>query len=312
MGVATINFEGLIVPRQLQMTVRPSGRRSSLQDLFSTFCCPRCRQASLDWGPLLSDQVPREATVICSGCQRVYSWREDILDFKGGAEGSEVITPFQRLMQFPPITAIYEKYWRPLGFFIASSSSFRGFTEKLMELMNPARQQLILDLACGPGLFTCPMAEKSPGWVIGFDLSLPMLRRARRKAHALGLTNVLFVRGSAFHLPFQKGVFDAILCSGALHLLDTPQMALTEIARTLSAQGRLVCQTTLKPKHFAGLALFLDRVVRFGFFESRRELNEKLRSAGIMIDEEWSRRIVYLFRAHLLQCASSSSQITLR
>ena len=29
-------------------------------------------------------------------------------------------------VQVPPITAIYEKYWRPLGFFVASSSSFRS------------------------------------------------------------------------------------------------------------------------------------------------------------------------------------------
>ena len=133
-----------------------------------------------------------------------------------------------------------------------------------------------------------------------FDLSLPMLRRARKKASSQEINNVLFVRGSAFRLPFREAVFDTILCSGALHLFDQTEVALQEIARVLSAQGRFVCQTTIRPKHSAGLALFLDQVIRFGFFTSPAELNEKLRASGIILDEEWRQRIIYLFRAHRL------------
>jgi ubiquinone/menaquinone biosynthesis C-methylase UbiE len=133
------------------------------------------------------------------------------------------------------------------------------------------------------GLFACPLAAQTSGWVIGFDLSLPMLRQARQKAIRSELRNVLFVRGSAFSLPFQNDALDAILCSGALHLFDRPQAALSEIARTMSRHGRFVCQTTLKPKHSAGLAPFLDHVIRFGF-ESTDDLNEKLLRAGIKLN----------------------------
>jgi ubiquinone/menaquinone biosynthesis C-methylase UbiE len=278
-----------------------SRRQPALQALFAMVCCPACGQPGENWSLCLADAAWHgEVSLTCCRCQEVYSWRDGILDFIGKTEKSETITPFQRLMQFPPLTAIYEKAWRPLGFFIASSSSFRRFSTRLMELMSPDGQQMILDLACGPGLFTCPMAERSSGWVIGFDLSLPMLKRARRKARALGLRNILLVRGSAFRLPFLTGAFDAILCSGALHLFDRPEDALAEIARTLRVQGRFICQTTIKPKHSAGVASFLDRVIRFGFFRSPEELNEKLRSAGIIINEAWSQRIVYLFRSQRL------------
>ena len=273
----------------------------SLQALFAIICCPACRQPRENWCLSVTDPaLGREVQLTCSRCHEVYSWKDGILDFIGKAEASENITPFQRVMQFSPVAAIYEKYWRPLGFFIASSSSFRQFCAKLMALMNPGGRQMVLDLACGPGLFTCPMAQKSPGWVIGFDLSLPMLRRARKTANRLGLTNVLLVRGSALRLPFLDGAFDAILCSGALHLFDRPDDALAEIARTLCLQGCFVCQTTIKPKHSAGMAAFLDRVIRFGFFRSPEELNEKLRSAGIIVNEVWQRRIVYLFRSQRL------------
>jgi len=200
-------------------------------------------------------------------------------------------------MQFPPITAIYEKYWRPLGFFVASSSSFRQFSADLIRRLEPEKRSSILDLACSPGLLACPLAAQTPGWVIGFDLSWPMLRQARKKAVRAGFRNILFVRGSAFSLPFRNGALDALLCSGALHLFERPEAALAEIARTMSRDGCFVCQTTLKPKHSAGLVPFLDHVIRFGFFDSAEDLNEMLLRAGIQVEVAWRKRIIHGFQA---------------
>jgi len=243
--------------------------------------------------------LPFEGTAACPECDRNYPLRDGILDFLPGIH-SEVITPFQRLMQFPPITEIYEKYWRPLGFFVASSSSFRQFSADLIQRLEPQKRSSILDLACGPGLFACPLAAQTPGWVIGFDLSLPMLRQARKKAVRAGLQNILFVRGSAFSIPLRNGALDAVLCSGALHLFERPEAALAEIARTMSRDGCFVCQTTLKPKHSAGLAPFLNHVIRFGFFDSAEDLNEKLLRAGIQVELAWRKRIIHAFQARRL------------
>lgn len=275
-----------------------SNNPPSIAGLISLFCCPYCKEKSLDWSFSSSQHaLPEQGSAVCSRCQRNYPLKHGILDFLADSRHHEVITPFQRLMQFPPITAIYEKYWRPLGFFLASSCSFRRFSADLIQGLEPRRRNILLDLACGPGLFSCPLAAQTSGWVVGFDLSLPMLRQARKNAARTGLRNLLFVRGSAFNLPFQNDTVDAILCSGALHLFDQPQAALSEISRTLSRQGRFVCQTTLKPKHSAGLASFLNHVIRFGFFESTEDLNEKLLRAGIQVETEWRRRIVYAFQA---------------
>jgi len=268
----------------------------SIAVLTGFFSCPYCRKA-LRWSfPSPLHASPVEGNAACPECDRNYPLRDGILDLLPGTH-SEVITPFQRLMQFPPITAIYEKYWRPLGFFVASSSSFRQFSADLVRRLEPEKRSSILDLACGPGLFACPLAAQTPGWVIGFDLSWPMLRQARKKAVRAGLQNILFVRGSAFSLPFRNGALDAVLCSGALHLFERPEAALAEIARTMSRDGCFVCQTTLKPKHSAGLVPFLDHVIRFGFFDSAEDLNEKLLRAGIQVEVAWRKRIIHGFQA---------------
>jgi len=271
----------------------------SIAALTSLFSCPYCKEG-LHWNfPCWLHFLPDEGNADCPECDRNYPLRDGILDFLPGTH-SEVITPFQRLMQFPPIAAIYEKYWRPLGFFVASSSSFRQFSANLIQRLEPQKRSSILDLACGPGLFACPLAVQTPGWVIGFDLSLPMLRQARKKAVRAGLQNLLFVRGSAFSIPFRNGALDAVLCSGALHLFERPEAALAEIARTMSRDGRFVCQTTVKPKHSAGLAPFLNHVIRFGFFDSAEDLNEKLLRAGIQVERAWRKRIIHTFQARRL------------
>ena len=268
----------------------------SIEALTSLFSCPYCRKA-LRWNlPSPLHFSPVEGDAVCPECHRNYPLRDGILDFLPGIH-TEVITPFQRLMQFPPVTAIYEKYWRPLGFFVASSSSFRQFSADLIQRLEPQKRSNILDLACGPGLFACPLAAQTTGWVIGFDLSLPMLRRARKKAVRSDLQNLLLVRGSAFSIPFRDCTLDAVLCSGALHLFDRPEAAMAEIARTMSRNGRFVCQTTLRPKHSAGLASFLHHMIRFGFFDSAEDLNEKLLRAGIQVEVAWTRRIIHAFQA---------------
>ncbi len=59
-------------------------------------------------------------------------------------------------------------------------------------------------------------------------------------------------------------------------LFNQPEAALAEIARTLSRYGSLCVSDNSQTEHSAGLASFLDHVIRFGFFESIEDLNEKL------------------------------------
>jgi ubiquinone/menaquinone biosynthesis C-methylase UbiE len=98
----------------------------------------------------------------------------------------------------------------------------------------------ILDLACGPGMYTRRFAQRRPdAVVVCMDLSSPMLRYALRRTGEERLSNVALVRGDALAFPFGGGLFDAVNCCGALHLFPDVDWVLREIRRVLRDQGRL-------------------------------------------------------------------------
>jgi ubiquinone/menaquinone biosynthesis C-methylase UbiE len=248
--------------------------------------CPRCSNTELC----------REAEgLTCKACNVLYPVKMGILDMMGN-ETDEVITPFQRIMQTPMVVAIYEKLWRRIGYYIASSRSFDREMQTVLDLAKSKSSSRCLDLACGPGVFTRPLAQRSRGIVVGLDLSWPMLMRAQKSARKDGLKNILLIRATAFSLPFVDSAFQYVNCCGALHLFDRPEAALKEIARVLDSQGSLSVQTTIRPARSAGMAYILEKFIRFGFFDEA-ELKELLRSHGFDVAESQRHRISFTFLA---------------
>src|SRR5438046_9104590 len=184
--------------------------------------------------------------LMCSAFGTLFPVRDGYLDLHPG--DPEPIPPIQHLMQFPPIVAVYEALWRPIGYFIASKHSFPKDVDRIASLIQ-RKHGLILDLASGPGTFTRRIARLAPGSnVIGFDLSAQMLERAVCLTRKERVRNVYYIRGSALSLPFKAGSFDAVTCCGALQLFRDQDQAVSEIARVLKMQGDFVCQTTLGPR----------------------------------------------------------------
>jgi ubiquinone/menaquinone biosynthesis C-methylase UbiE len=110
------------------------------------------------------------------------------------------------------------------------------------------------------------------------------------------LNNLFFIRASVFSLPFVDAAFPYVNCCGALHLFDRPDAALTEIRRVLEPGGYLCVQTTIRPARSAGFAFFLERFIRFGFFDESG-LREQLRLRGFSILESERHRISFTFLA---------------
>lgn len=248
--------------------------------------CPKCT------GTVLNQE--RDG-LNCRTCNTLYRIRMGILDMMGN-DAEEVITPFQRLMQSPPVVSIYEKIWRRIGYYIASSRSFSKEIQTVLRYANNKGLERTLDLACGPGVFTRPLANITEGLVIGLDLSWPMLLRAQRLMQKEQVQNILFIRATAFHMPFVDAAFQYVNCCGALHLFDRPEAALREIARILDTKGFLCVQTTIRPTRSAGLAYFLEKFIRFGFF-SEEELKELLKRQDFDIIESQRHRISFTFLA---------------
>jgi SAM-dependent methyltransferase len=246
--------------------------------------CPHCGESSLK---------EDGSRLRCAACASCYQILDGVIDTLGDGD-REVITPFQRLMQTPLIVYIYERFWRRLGYFLASSRSFSEELKTVLAMHPSSDTPRTLDLACGTGVFTRPLAARSGGVVVGLDLSRPMLRRARWLASRDGIGNIMLVRGSAFRLPFVDGTFSCVNCCGALHLFDEPEQALAEMRRVLTPGGRLCVQTTIRPTGSAGIAHFLEKFIRFGFF-SEHALDEMIRRRGFQLVQSERHRISLTF-----------------
>ena len=127
----------------------------------------------------------------------------------------------QGFMEWDPLVRIYEsRLWRrsPL-LSLVTGISFESEYSLIARALQIETGNRILDLACGPGIYTRRFAQHRPeAAVVGMDLSSPMLRYALRRTLEEQLTNVTLVRGDARAFPFGTGVFDAVNCCGALHL----------------------------------------------------------------------------------------------
>src|SRR5262245_22283723 len=179
-------------------------------EVFAVFQCAVCHATDPIWtSTSRSDYVfGRAGRLMCTGCGTAFTVRNGYLDLHPG--DPEPVPPIQHLMQCPPIVAVYEALWRPIGYFIASKHSFPKDVDRIASLIQ-RKHGLILDLACGPGTFTRRIARLAPeSTVVGFDLSPQMLERAVRLTAKEGLRNVYYMRGSALALPFLSESFDAV------------------------------------------------------------------------------------------------------
>lgn len=248
--------------------------------------CPRC----------LSTELRRDLDgLVCGSCESQFPIKKGILDMMG-SDSSETITPFQRLMQTPGIVSIYEKLWRRIGYYLASSRPFGQEMRTVLQFGKNRNTSQALDLACGTGVFTRPLARQGGGFVVGIDMSWPMLTHAQRLMENEGMRNILYVRSTAFCLPFVDAAFPYVNCCGALHLFSRPDAALKEIGRILIPGGYLCVQTTIRPNRSAGFAYFLERFIRFGFFDEDK-LREQMRCQGFTLVESERHRISFTFLA---------------
>ena len=97
----------------------------------------------------------------------------------------------------------------------------------------------MLDVATGPGLDALKIAERASK-VYAIDISEPMIEEAKKKAEEKEIKNIEFSVEDAYTLPFDKEMFDTVICNNALHNMINPHKALSEIRRVLKPNGRLI------------------------------------------------------------------------
>jgi ubiquinone/menaquinone biosynthesis C-methylase UbiE len=112
---------------------------------------------------------------------------------------------------------------------------------------DPVAGCLIVDLGCGTGRFSEPLANRFMARVIGVDPSLEMLEVARRK---LQTDRVEFKNAPAHSLPVAEGSADIVFMSMVFHHLDDTGAVARECRRILRMGGRICVRNTTREADF--------------------------------------------------------------
>lgn len=134
-----------------------------------------------------------------------------------------------------------KKFYSTLGTVGLCNLATSHYTRALIKTVEPLcpKNGHILDLACGYGRITLPLARK--GYSIeGIDITPVLIADAKKKAKAEKLS-VTFRVGDMQKLPYKEDYFDTIIClwSSFNHLLHKKEQrkALKEIYRVLRPCG---------------------------------------------------------------------------
>jgi SAM-dependent methyltransferase len=122
-----------------------------------------------------------------------------------------------------------------------------SLTESFCGVGNPlglgevAPGQTVLDLGSGPGLDSLLAARRvgPTSKVVGVDLCLEMIEKARRNALLLGLGNVEFLQAEIETLPLPDGSVDLVISNGVFNLCPDKPAVLAEAFRVLRPGGGL-------------------------------------------------------------------------
>jgi len=103
----------------------------------------------------------------------------------------------------------------------------------------------VVEVGCGTGRLTLPLAAMTLAGVTGVDSEARMLDVARRKDTA---GRIEWIRGSAYRLPLDDGAAALVVMVMVVHLLRQRVRAFTEARRILRPGGQLSLWT-FTPRH---------------------------------------------------------------
>ncbi|WMI81098.1 class I SAM-dependent methyltransferase [Anaerotignum sp. MB30-C6] len=161
----------------------------------------------------------------------------------------------------------WERVANVYGTFMKSNTSlYNNISQKIK--MHLKKDMVVLELACGSGQLTFPLAGYVKEWH-ATDFSSAMIRKAEKENK---IDTVSFSVQDATTLPWGDGKYDAVLIANALHIMPRPKEALDEIFRVLKPGGLLFAPTFIWEDTFpVGLKIWLMQKIGFRVFHKWNE-----------------------------------------
>ncbi|HKP65502.1 MAG TPA: 23S rRNA (uracil(1939)-C(5))-methyltransferase RlmD, partial [Casimicrobiaceae bacterium] len=109
----------------------------------------------------------------------------------GGPDSVQALWPETVRLAFRIEDADVDIEFRPLDFVQVNAGINRRMIARALELLDPKEDERVLDLFCGLGNFTLPVARRA-GSVVGVEGEAKLVARARENAVANGIANAEF------------------------------------------------------------------------------------------------------------------------
>ena len=108
--------------------------------------------------------------------------------------------------------------------------------ERVLKILQPKQDQILLDVACGTGLVSAWFHKKNVKKVVGVDITEAMYVQAKDRLDE-------FFVGSGESLPFEDNSFDIVICRQGTQFMDD-KVAMREMYRVAKPNG-VVCVINL-------------------------------------------------------------------
>jgi ubiquinone/menaquinone biosynthesis C-methylase UbiE len=137
----------------------------------------------------------------------------------------------------------------------------------IIEHLRVAPGMYVLDVGCGPGRLTIPLARAvgENGCVVAIDVQAGMLKRAREKAEGEKLTNIRFVHAAIGQGTLERDRADRAVLVTVLGEIPDREAALTEIFAGLKPGGILSITEVVFDPHFQRQATVRQLATAVGF-----------------------------------------------
>jgi ubiquinone/menaquinone biosynthesis C-methylase UbiE len=120
------------------------------------------------------------------------------------------------------------------------------FAEDLLDVAAPQPGEVALDVACGRGAVTIPLAQAvAPAAVAAIDLSAGMIRQLAVDLARRHIGNVTLTVGDAEHLDLRPDSLDLVTCGYGMQYLYNPTAFCAGVAPALHRGGRLIASIPL-------------------------------------------------------------------
>jgi len=141
---------------------------------------------------------------------------------------------------------------------------------KLLNAAGLKPRQKVLEVGCGPGLFTIPAAKivGEKGRVYALDVNPLSVETVRRKINEKGLKNIEVILADASETGLPDESVDVAFLFGVIHALDDVDAVMREMHRVLKVRGVLSIQ-----KSWWSEKKLLEVVTKNNLFSFREKTN---------------------------------------